>query len=151
MKAARALLVFAGAAGFVTLYVAFGIKTWHATGAAPQLDPDLVKIGTTLAGALAAIFATSLGVKKQDEHLSTQKNPRGRAALRVGETLVPHVPKGVSIGATVCFWSYFAVGVGAWVTWIANKSVTPEVIKTLGELMAGYVVALIGAITLGGK
>jgi hypothetical protein len=152
----RALLVFAGIAAFAYLYGSFMADTWHAHKTAPKLDATDVKIATALAGALGAVFAVAMGIKKQDHQRNQalsdaptdQPHPRVLAAATVGEALVPNVPKGLSVTATIAVWLYPAVGVAAAITWWKNKSVSPDAIKNLAEVIGGYVLALIGTLGL---
>jgi len=51
-----------------------------------------------------------------------------------------------AIAATVAVWAYFLTGLAAAATWYWNKAVTPDVIKTLAEVIGGYILALIAAL-----
>ncbi len=151
----RAGAVIAATALFAFLFALFMAHTWNAETAAPEFDPDDIKIATGLAGALGALFAVALGVEAMRERDSTDADEQGRrdssqrrvpALGSVGRTLTATDHRVVAFAATVAVWTYFLVGVAAAVTWEFNKEVTPSVVKTLAQVMAGYVVALVGAV-----
>ena len=145
----RLLAVLGGVAFFVYLYGGVMWDTWPASQK-PKVDPDDVKIATALAGALGGVFAAALGVERQRQKNVTPPNtppPALQATLTVGGTLTASdSTKFQAIAATVAVWAYFFTGIAAAATWYWNKAVTPDLIKTLAEVIGGYILALIVAL-----
>jgi hypothetical protein len=145
----RLLAVLGGVAFFVYLYGTVMWDTWPASEK-PTVDPDDVKIATALAGALGGVFAAALGVERQKQKNTSGPNPPPPALqtmVTVGGTLTGTGSTRLqAIAATIAVWAYFLTGIAAAVTWYWNKAVTPDMIKTLAEVIGGYILALIAAL-----
>jgi hypothetical protein len=146
----RLLAVLGGVAFFVYLYGTIMWDTWPASEK-PKVDPDDVKIATALAGALAGVFAAALGVERQKRKRNVAPPntppPAVQTMLTVGSTLTgTESTRFQAIAATIAVWAYFLTGIAAAATWYWNRAVTPDVIKTLAEVIGGYILALIAAL-----
>jgi len=146
--AIRVIAVLGGVAVFAVFQARFMYLTWNAgqgtNAKAPPLDPDDVKIATALAGTLGGLFAAALGVAAIQA--AAAGGARLRAAFTVGRTISASNAGLAKFLGTIAVWCYFLAGIAAAVTWQFNKPVTPLVTKTLAEVIAGYVLALIAAL-----
>jgi len=147
------LAIVAGIGVFAYFYGAFMWDTWQATEKPPKppkLDPDDIKIATALAGVLGGVFAVALGVERQQQKRDTaatdQPPPAAKSLATVGKTLTASDRFLTAVPATLAVWVYFLTGVAAAITWQFNKPVAPAVVKTLAEVIGGYVLALITAL-----
>ena len=145
----RLLAVLGGVAFFVYLYGTVMWDVWPASEK-PNVDPDDVKIATALAGTLGGVFAAALGVERQKQKNAAPPNPPPPALqtmVTVGSTLTgPTSTRFQQIAATVAVWAYFLTGLAAAATWYWNRAETPDLIKTLAEVIGGYILALIAAL-----
>ena len=103
-----------------------------------------MKIATALAGGLGGLFAVALGVKSGGGQ-GTRVARAGTALTRVGETLTGSSKTVLWLPATLAVWTYFLAGLAAALTWQFNKGFAITPVKTLAEVIGGYVLALIAA------
>ena len=141
----RFIAVLAGTAAFAYLYIRWMKETWDAVEdppTPPKPNPDDVKIATGLAGALGGLFAVAMGIKAHT-FVGNRVAKAGAGLAKVGETLTGTTSWVLAVPATLAVWTYFLVGLGAAATWEWNKPVTPPSVKTLAEVIGGYILALI--------
>jgi hypothetical protein len=147
----RFIAVVGGTAFFAYLYGSIMADTWPATQT-PKVNADDIKIATALAGALGGLFAVALGVERQEgkqRAITAQRNPPSafQATFTVGRTLTAWDGSGLKVlVATIAVWVYFLTGLAAAATWYWNRAVTPDILKTLAEIIGGYIIALIAAL-----
>jgi len=140
----RFIAVIGGTIAFAFFYGHWMKQMWDAPPTPPSPDPDDVKIATALAGALGGLFAVALGVKSGGGE-GTRVARAGTALTRVGETLTGSSARLLWLPATVAVWTYFLAGLSAALTWQFNKGFAIAPVKTLAEVIGGYVLALIAA------
>jgi hypothetical protein len=140
----RLIAVIGGTVVFAVFYGHWMKQMWDAPPAPPTPDPDDVKIATALSGALGGLFAVALGVKSGGRQ-GTRVARAGTALTRVGETLTGSSKALLWLPATLAVWTYFLAGLAAALTWQLNKGFAIAPVKTLAEVIGGYVLALIAA------
>ena len=107
-------------------------EIWSADGnKPPKFDDALLSVAGALAGVLGSGFALALGVKKPDDVAP----PSGRFASLKKKTA------GISVPVTFGIWAYAIIGAAAAVTVITNLGESPEVLKALASVFAGYILA----------
>jgi hypothetical protein len=143
----RFIAVIAATIAFAWFYGRWMLDTWNAVETPPtppNPNPDDVKIATALAGGLGGLFAVAMGIKS---HISggNRLQRAGSALTRVGESLTGTSEWFLALPATLAVWTYFLAGLAAAITWEFNKAVTPPSVKTLAEVIGGYILALVAA------
>jgi hypothetical protein len=141
----RLIAVIGGTVVFALLYGHWMKQMWDAPPPPPAPDPDDVKIATALAGALGGLFAVAMGVKSTTSAQGTRVARAGAALTRVGDTLTGSSKAILWVPATLAVWTYFLAGLAAALTWQFNKGFAVAPVKTLAEVIGGYVIALIAA------
>jgi len=132
----KPLLMFGFIATFVGLYTYFVVEIWNAPNAnPPEFETGLLGVAGTLAGVLGGGFAVAVGVDKPENA------PSPRLLGKFGEPF-----RGLSLLVTLGIWSYAAVGAAAAATMILNLNETPDVVKGLASVFAGYVLALASSV-----
>jgi hypothetical protein len=143
----RFIAVIGATVAFAWLYGSWIWDTWKAVETPPTPptpNSDDVKIATALAGALGGLFAVAMGIKSNDSG-GNRLQRAGAALTRVGESLTGTSEWFLALPATLAVWTYFLVGIAAAITWEFNKAVTPPSVKTLAEVIGGYILALVAA------
>jgi hypothetical protein len=134
MRTLRELLVLGFVAAFVVVYGSFIWDIWLARiddTDPPRFSDALVTFAGSLAGVLGSAFAVALGVSKP-----RVAEPEGRLAGARKRF------SGLSISVTVGIWAYAFVGAAAAFTALVNLEETPDPIKALSSVFAGYILAL---------
>jgi hypothetical protein len=133
-----------------------------ATGVPPSLNVALVGAAAALAGILGSAFALVVGTSSQapNEALAADlrahaalrslgtRPPRGdvvRVWLRKALSLEPGARSASSWPLTFGIWTYAAVAGAVAVTYFLYQAETPDAVKALALVFAGYVVSLMTA------
>jgi hypothetical protein len=145
----RFIAVVGGTVAFAYFYGRWMADAWNAvetpTPIVPKPNADDVKIATALAGALGGLFAVAMGIAANTSGLSGRVAKAGAGLTRPGRTLTGTSNRVFAFPATLAVWIYFLAGLTAAITWEFNKPVTAAPVKTLAEVVGGYVLALIAA------
>lgn len=144
----RLIAVIGATVVFAYFYGRWMRQMWAAPPTPKDPDPDDVKIATSLAGALGGLFAVAMGVTSITSKASSRVARAGTAlSSSVGQTLTGGTKQQVVLWlpATLAVWTYFLAGLAAAVTWQFNKDFAIAPVKTLAEVIGGYVLALIAA------
>jgi hypothetical protein len=137
----REALIALAVLAFFVIWAILLIDVWSAkSGKPPDLDDVLVGAGAALAGVVGAGFALAMGLEKKkppDESLAVTSIALPKPALpKLGRE------EARSWILTIGIYGYAAVSIVAVITWLANRSETPEEIQTLAIGFVSYVLAL---------
>jgi hypothetical protein len=129
LRTLKDLLIVGFVAGFVVIYFDFIWDIWHAKdGVPPRFNDGLIAVAGSLAGVLGSAFALALGIAKPGA-----RREEGAPAKRF---------EGISIPITVGIWAYATIGAAAVLTAVLRIDETPDVVKALSSVFAGYILAL---------
>lgn len=127
----RMLFLLGGMGVFAGLNSWFLWQIWAASGSGSvELNQQAVYGASTVGGVLGTFFAGALGI-----------NVVIAKGQKLGETLLPDVWQGQLL-ATLAIWLYAAVGAAAVVTVFFNQDQSPQSIKALASVFAGFALAV---------
>jgi hypothetical protein len=154
----KGLLLYGATLTFAGFYAYFMERIASASqGSPPALDAAMVSAAAALAGVLGSAFALVIGVPTDpsttnlglaemlDSTTEAPKVTKARAWIWKLLSLEPGGAKRPSWPLTFGIWSYAAVASAVAITYLLNQAETPEAIKALAILFAGYVLAFVTA------
>lgn len=153
LSALKGLVVYGATLTFAGFYAYFIERIVVAqAGQPPKLNTVMVSVAAALAGVLGSAFALVIGVpttvtnRALAAELDKAKNQRktGIWVWRV-LSLEPGGGARASIPLTFGIWTYAIVAGAVAITYFINQGETPDTIKALATVFAGYVVALMTA------
>jgi hypothetical protein len=131
LKQLRAIFLIGGMCVFAGATAWFFVQIWEAGQTPPDLSGQAVYGASAVGGVLGTFFAAVLGLQQ----FSNEPSPQ------LGATLLRDVYGGLWL-ARLAIWLYAAVGAGALITVFFNQAQSPQSIKALASVFAGFALAI---------
>lgn len=131
LKQLRAIFLIGGMGVFAGANSWFFVKIWEAGSTPPTLSGQAVYGASAVGGVLGTFFAGVLGLQQLS----------GDANEQLGATLLRDVYGGLWL-ARIAIWLYAAVGAAALITVFFNQDQSPQSIKALASVFAGFALAI---------
>jgi hypothetical protein len=131
LKQLRAIFLVGGMCVFAGFNSWFYVQIWQAGSTPPNLSGQAVYGASAVGGVLGTFFAAVLGLQQFSNEPESQP----------GATLLRDVYGGLWL-ARIAIWLYAGVGAAALITVFFNQDQSPQSIKALASVFAGFALAI---------
>ena len=158
LSALKGVLMYAAVLAFAALYASFIVDIVRAeSGDPPALNSAMLSAAAALAGVLGSAFALYVGVPTKPDSTNDElrkaaheaeqggNGAKLRASVRRAFSLEASHTTAASWPLTFGIWVYALVASAVAVTFVMFQQETPEQIRTLAIVFAGYILAMIYA------